>query len=179
MTLLGADRPGLVDLVAREVLAHGGNWVESRMCQLAGEFAGILRVQVPEDRLSALVEALKSLTSAGLQVAIRPGRPLAEDLVRRSVRIAIVGQDRPGILRQVSQVLARHAVNVEELQTECASAPMSGEPLFHATAVLTIPASCDRGALRGDLEKIAEDLFVDLTMEEVDRVAVKAAMMRR
>ena len=47
MTVIGQDRPGLVESVAALVAENGGNWLESRMSRLGGHFAGILRVEVP------------------------------------------------------------------------------------------------------------------------------------
>ena len=42
----------------------------------------------------------------------------------------IIGQDRPGIVREISAALARAGVNVEEFSSEVASGPMSGETIF-------------------------------------------------
>ncbi|MGD0537414.1 MAG: ACT domain-containing protein [Verrucomicrobiota bacterium] len=165
MTVIGRDRPGLVEVVARLVAAHGGNWLESRMCRLGGEFAGILRVQVPADREAALIAALTNLAAEGLTVVAHRDQPTVAASGPAAAVIELVGQDRPGIVREISAELARHGVNVEELVTECSSAPMSGEPLFKARATLGLPAGCDLAALRTGLEKIAADLLVDVTLE--------------
>ncbi len=167
MTMIGPDRPGLVDSVAAQVAEHGGNWLESRMSRLGGQFAGILRVEVPEENEASLVAALKGLSSQGLTVVAHPDRPQAlAEPVRLNV-LEIVGQDRPGIIREISHALARYGVNVEELHTETASAAMSGETLFKARARLRIPAACDTAALRQELEKIAADLIVELSLAEL------------
>jgi glycine cleavage system regulatory protein len=167
MTVIGKDRPGLVDMVAGVVAEHGGNWLESRMCHLAGEFAGILRADVPGDKENALVLALKALESKGLAIVVRRGQALPAIAAPQMVAIELIGHDRPGIVRQVSQVLASQGVNVEELNTECISAPMSGEILFKANAKLQLPVNCDLAALRRDLEKIAGDLLVDIHFEPI------------
>ena len=165
MTVIGKDRPGLVNLVSRLVAENGGNWLESRMCQLGGEFAGILRICVPAEKQSALENALGELPAQGLAVVVRadPGEPELQ-LKMRAV-LEVVGQDRPGIVHQISHTLALHAVNVEELHSECQSAPMSGETHFRAEATLQIPEGCDLSQLRDELEKIAGDLMVDLNLE--------------
>ncbi len=167
MTVIGQDRPGLVDSVASVIAEHGGNWLESRMSRLGGQFAGILRAQVPAEREAGLVQALKGLESRGLSVVIHSDqqRPLPGG--RGGSVLEIVGQDRPGIVRQISHALATHGVNVEELQTECGSAAMSGEALFKARAKLTIPDSCNVAELRKELEKIAADLMVDISYAEM------------
>jgi glycine cleavage system regulatory protein len=77
-----------------------------------------------------------------------------------------VGNDRPGIVREIAQALARRGVNVDELATGCESAPMSGEVLFRATARLDVPEDVTLESLGEELEKIAADLMVDLTLGE-------------
>jgi glycine cleavage system regulatory protein len=167
MTIIGRDRPGLVESVARLVAEHEGNWLASRMSRLGGHFAGILRMEVPEANMPALVAALSGLQAHGLSVVVHPDAPAAPTPAARLAVLEIVGHDRPGIVRQISHALASYGVNVEELETECASAAMSGEPLFKARANLAIPASAGVPALRAELERIAADLIVDITFKEV------------
>ena len=165
MTIIGPDRTGLVESVARVVADHGGNWLESRMCRLGGEFAGILRVELPTDRKQSLLDALNQIR--GLTVVVRPDAAAPPATSGRSVRMEVVGHDRPGIVREITSALARAGVNVEEFSSECTSAPMSGETLFKAAARLQLPERCDLGALKKDLEKIAADLLVDVSFAEV------------
>ena|SRR5436189_14024 len=167
MTVIGPDRPGLVDTVAGLVAEHEGNWLESRMSRLGGHFAGILRVEVPASKEAGLIEALKGLMSRGLTVVAHTDQTKASAPAGRLSVVEIVGQDRPGIVRQISHALAEYGVNVEELRTECASAAMSGETLFKARARLSIPESCNVEEIRRKLEKIAEDLIVDISFADV------------
>src|SRR5436190_18090811 len=140
MTVIGTDRPGLVESVAACVAEHEGNWLESSMSRLGGQFAGILRVEVPAEREGALVTALEGLAAKGLHVVVHSDQsPLAFKGARVSM-LEVVGHDRPGIVRQISHTLAVEGVNVEELQTERSSAAMSGESLFKARARLSIPS---------------------------------------
>ena len=167
LTIIGADRPGLVQLVASRVADHGGNWLESRLCHLGGQFAGIARVEVPAERVAALRSALQQLAAEGLRVSVDTGEgatPLASGSV---ATLELVGQDRPGILREITGVLAAHGVNVEELFSECVSAPMGGGNLFQARVRVLVPTTVKIEAVRADLEKIAADLMVDLTLRPV------------
>ena len=166
MTVIGPDRTGLVDSIAGLVTEHDGNWLESRMSRLGGHFAGILRVEVPEEKAPLLMAALQKLQARGLTVVVHPDEPKAPPLTARMSVLEIVGQDRPGIVREVSHALASFGVNVEDLHTECASAAMSGETMFKARATLSIPESCDTVRIRQELEKIAEDLIVEITLAE-------------
>jgi glycine cleavage system regulatory protein len=165
LTVIGKDRPGLVEALAATVADHGGNWLESRMCHLGGEFAGLLRVEVPAADAEALSAALAKLETKGLQVVVRPDREAAQPATA-SATIEIIGQDRPGIVKQISKALASHQVNVEELHTERSSAPMSGEMLFQARLEVLVPAGGDMAALRQSLERIAADLMVEIKFKE-------------
>ena len=167
MTVIGKDRTGLVESLARLVAEHDGNWLESRMCRLGGEFAGILRIHVPAEKQSALLRALKELQTQGLNVVACADQSSADASQANLTSLEIVGHDRPGIIREITRALAGQGVNVEELSSECVSAPMSGEPLFRARARLRLPARCDTAALRKELEKIASDLMVDISLVDL------------
>lgn len=164
LTVIGDDRPGIVEALARTVAEHGGNWVESRMARLGGKFAGILRVDVPPDKRDALMHACQGLGTQGLRVQVESS-DRAPSSPPKAVRLELIGQDRPGIVRDVSRALALRGVNVERLQTECVSAPMSGESMFKASAELVLPAGVSVDALREGLEKIANELMVDVTLD--------------
>ena len=165
MTIIGPDRTGLVESVARAVADHGGNWLESRMCRLGGEFAGILRIEIPAEKKSALLAALQKIP--GLNVIVRDAESKNSPANARQTKLEIVGSDRPGIVREITSALARANVNVEEFSSEVVSAPMSGETLFKASARLQLPEHCDLAALKKDLEKIAADLLVDVSFAEL------------
>src|SRR5688572_798098 len=99
LTVVGADRTGLVQLLADRIAAAGGNWEESRMARLSGQFAGILLVTVDSARGDELVSSLRKLDEAGLQVSVR--RSDAPTSVPATIRIKLelTAHDRPGIVR--------------------------------------------------------------------------------
>ncbi len=167
LVLIGPDRPGLVEAVSEAVVRHGGNWLESRMARLAGQFAGILRVAVPETARAALEVDLGALQSRGLRIVVEASAAEAAPApASRMLDLELVGHDRPGIVREISQALARRGVNVEELVTECVSAPMSGELLFRARARLRSPLTVAVSDLTAALEVVAHDLMVDVALGE-------------
>lgn len=167
LTIIGPDKPGLVESVAQAVAAHGGNWLESRMAHLANQFAGIVHVQVPDDQSAGLHDALRSLESQGLRIVIAASED--EDTGPfHLIELELVGQDRPGIVRDISHAIASHQINVDEFETECSEAPMSGEILFKAKAVLRVPESASLDGLRADLEKLAHDLLVEIELDNAN-----------
>ena len=169
LTLIGTDRPGLVGSVAAIVASHGGNWLESRMTRLGGKFAGILRAELPEQRVAAALRALANLETDGIKVVAEtePREDREPAVGQVGMALDVLGVDRPGIVREIAQLLAEVGVNVEELATDRRSAPMSGEILFEARAHVHVPASTDRAALRARREQVAKDLMVDVRIEDV------------
>lgn len=164
MTVISPDRPGLVELVTAHVVEHGGNWLESRMCRLGGQFAGIVRVEVPAEKSDGLIASLAKLEKDGLHIQARKESVAAAATRGTVAKLELVGQDRPGILHQISRVLAQAGVNVEELSSDRIDAPMDGSMLFQARATVLLPADVSIGQLRSSLEKIASDLMVDVSI---------------
>ena len=142
LTLIGDDKPGLVESVAAVVAEHDGNWIESRMTKLAGKFAGVLRVNVAGDSLEAMTQALEQLSEQDLDISIETSGESAPPATRM-VTMELLGHDRPGIVREVAHALASRGINVLDLSTEVASAAMSGEEMFRAHADLDVPESTD------------------------------------
>jgi glycine cleavage system regulatory protein len=161
MTVLGNDRPGLVNSLADTVASHGGNWLESRMARLAGQFAGIVRIECPAGTVDALIQDLQTPDPSGLTVlAVR--EVAAAPLPRRTLVVDVVGNDRPGIVRELSAAVAGAGGNIEELTTGLESAPMSGQPMFRARGVISIPENSEPAALTAAIESLGNDLTVDI-----------------
>lgn len=164
LTIIGPDRPGLVELVSKTVTAHQGNWESSRMARMAGRFAGILQVSVAADQADHLAAGLAALEASDLRVVVERAapEPAAEPAAGRLLRVEMVGNDRPGIIRDVSAALAHRGINVELLATECAAAPMSGGMLLKVTAQVRVPTELTSDGLRQILEERASDFMVEV-----------------
>ncbi len=166
LSVLAADRPGLVERLAAVVTAASGNWVDSSLSRLGGEFAGIVRVSVPTVGAAAFETALKDLAAEGITVVVRLDDPGIPAPIGRTAQIELTGADHPGIVHEIARLLAAHDVSIDELQTEVFTGSMSGGRLFSAKARIVIPASLDLGNLQSALEDTASDLMVDLALSE-------------
>ena len=102
LTLIGDDRPDLVQSVSRVVATHGGSWQESQMARLAGKFAGILGVEIPASQSDDLEGAQAALSTDGLQVIVERSDQ-AETFDTTRVQIELVGSDRPDLVRELSR----------------------------------------------------------------------------
>lgn len=167
LTVLGDDRPGLVESVSEIVVAHGGEWVGSRMASLVGKFAGLLHVNIPDDKVEAFTAAVQSGQLSNLQVLVEAASSQnAEAESSRGLVLELVGQDRPGIVHQISQAISKLNINVDELETSVFEASMSGELMFQAKVHLGVPEATDVGQLRDVLEDLGNELMVDIQLDD-------------
>ncbi len=161
MTILGVDRSGLVRSIAAIVAAHDANWLESRMARMAGQFAGILRVDCPAENVEALSTALHQLAGQGVQVHLsKEPAPTSDE--RRLWHIDVVGNDRAGIVHELTQAIEHCGGNVEELITGLESAAMSGHPMFRATGKVSLSGHGGEESLRTAIENLSDDLSVEI-----------------
>ncbi|MFM2221490.1 MAG: hypothetical protein RLZZ553_1238 [Verrucomicrobiota bacterium] len=161
MTILGTDRSGLVRSIAAAVAAHGASWQESRMARMAGQFAGILRVDCPSENVANLSSTLEGLACEGIKIhLIQEPTPDQDD--RRVWHIDVLANDRAGIVHELTKAIALCGGNVEELITGLESAAMSGHPLFRATGKVSLSGEAGESALRAAIEDLSDDLSVEI-----------------
>lgn len=163
LTVMAKDRPGIVEDIAEVIAAHGGNWVDSAMSRLGGEFAGILRLTLDDANAEALEAALMRLREDGIIITIRRGDP-GTPARGRTAYFEVIGQDHVGIVRDISRVLAENRVNVDELRTHVFTGSMTGEQMFSAEADIVLPEGLEMDELCAKLENVAGDLMVDIKL---------------
>lgn len=167
LTVMATDRPGIVELLADVVASYDGNWVDSAMSRLGGEFAGILRIHIDDGKVAGLEKALEALSEDGIGISVRRDTAVNEtdaSKLGRKAYFEVIGQDHKGIVRDVSKVLADNQVNVDELRTHIFTGSMTGEHMFSAEADIELPDGLEMGELCEQLENLASDLMVDVKM---------------
>lgn len=157
MTVLAPDRTGIVQSLSQTVADHGGNWLESRMARLAGQFAGILRIEISQEKAASLIAALEAVDGISIQATIEA---LREDPLLEHLTLDVMGNDRPGIVQALSAAVASVGANLEDLQTALESAPMAGHSIFHAKGIVALPEDLAPGILIEAIEDVGEDLNV-------------------
>ena len=162
LTVIADDQPGIIQAVSTVLTHHGGNWTQSSMSSLAGQFAGILLVSVPEEDADACLAELAGLEDTGLKIIANVSSEASEVGKTNTYVLDLVGNDRPGIVHEITTLLAKHKVSVHELETCVEAASMGGGELFKATAQLVVPETADIDLLATELENLANDLMVDI-----------------
>ena len=168
LSVLSVDKPRIVHRIAEVVEAHKGNWLESRLTQLAGQFAGVIRVSIASDDTSALERALQALAEDGIAVTITPLDSPMQQASQQSAQFTLTGPDRAGIVREITDAFAEYHINVEEIITRCSSMPYSGDPLFEAEGKLQLANDTDWDGLLDKVQTIADQLALDIHVQQSD-----------
>lgn len=158
------DRPGVVEALADCVKRCEGNWLESNMAQLAGKFTGNVQLSVAEDYADKLLDDLNKFNAPNFQLITTKVTPEISTLPQLHWNFTIYGNDRPGIVREVTQAFANRHINLEKLQSRCTSMPHIGTPLFEAEGRLTFPDNTDFEELENCLDKISDELAIDIQL---------------
>ena len=163
LSVIGSDRPGLTEALAGAVLSAGGNWLESHLSRLGGLYVGSVLVELEADRTDALRAAVRAVDAQGLAVRIAPALA-GPGVAGEALQFSLVGQDRPGIVRQVTAVLSGLDVNIEAFDTRISAEPYSGAPLFNMEARLRLPPGLQAAGVQTALEAISAEIMVDISL---------------
>ncbi|MDP3798797.1 MAG: formyltransferase family protein [Polaromonas sp.] len=166
VSIVGADRHGIVSSLAERAERFGANWATSRMTKLANEFAGTVHFEVSPQNADALAAALRGLESSGLQVVIARSDGARVPTSLRVVELELVGEDRVGIVSKLTKILAERAISIENIHTEIIRSGVSGKQTFKIEAHLLVPAALSVDALQRELGTLAREMMVDIALGE-------------
>ena len=168
LSVIGSDRPGLTEALAAAVLSASGNWLESHLSRLGGLYVGSVLVEVDPDAVERLRAAISAVDAHGLEVRIVPAARHA-DAPGDALQLNLVGQDRPGIVRQVTAVLAGLNVNIETFETQLSTEPHSGGQLFKLESRLRLPPALQAADVQAALEALSAEIMVDISLSAAQR----------
>ena len=161
LTIIADDQPGIVEKLSNIVKSNDGNWLESSMSQLSGKFAGILLLEIASNKKAQLQKELDALSEQNIQISYADN-DAEEPEKKQLVKVEITANDRPGIVQEISSILAGKKINVEKLNTHRGDAPMSSGGLFKATFRASLPESVNQDELQKLLENTSNDLIVEI-----------------
>lgn len=159
LSIIGKDKSGLVEQLAKAVTNANGNWLESSFCQLGGHFAGFVEIMLPKENHNALIQHCHSLSN--LQITLLPATESKAN-TSKIIQLSVTGNDRLGIVNDIASALKGFDINIESLTTVCESAPNWGSPIFSAAIKISAEESFSIDGVIETLEEIADDLVVDV-----------------
>ena len=164
LTVTGSDQPGLTSAVAEAVTAAGGNWQEGHLSRLGGLYVGSVLVELDSENLAKLEAGVRAIDAQGLHVSALPAgeEPTGG---KGALQFELLGQDRPGIIREVTLVLAKLGANIESLSSGEETGAQGGERLFRAQLAVKLPDALSADDIQQALEDISQELMVDFTFD--------------
>ena len=167
LTIIGRDRAGVVASLADVIRFHDGNWKRSELAEIAGTFAGVVVVEVGDDRVDELLTNLLVLRDQGVHVTAQQIEAPTETPDAVEVRLRLTGDDRPGVVHQISSTISAHEISISRLGTVTDLPGDHGGRRFEITAQLSVPVDADLDAVLDSLNELAARLDIDLNVEDV------------
>jgi len=173
VTLTGPDSVGIVDEITGALLDLNANVEKSQMAHLGGEFAVLMLVSMPEERLAALDEGLDDLIRRGYKLTLTrtEERPAAVRTRTSAYRVDVTGADHEGIIHDIAHGLSEQGINIESMETSTTPAPVSATPLFAMRAVVAVPQDLAEENWQSTLTEAAHQAGVDASVVRLDDAA--------
>lgn len=163
ITLFAKDRPGIVQALSDIVLQHKGNWLESSLTRLCGQFTGIVHIEVPAQQKQDLLKSFTEMADHGIHISVQTDEGIeSEEGSVDAVQIMVEANDRPGIVEEIATALAAKKINVDHMDTEVESASMAGYQLFRAHLFLALPQGLEEAELEATLQQVSDDVMLSV-----------------
>ena len=159
VTIIGKDKPGLVKQLSGTLFFNHANCLSSSLTQLCGQFAGIVQIDVADEYLFSLRQALADIEALHIHIVEDHTQTVTTYVAQQ---LTVTGNDRRGIVKQVTRHLTQLGVNIAKLKTETQSAPNWGYPIFIAEFQLQTPHEISAAMIQQQLEQLADDLTIDI-----------------
>jgi glycine cleavage system regulatory protein len=167
LTIIGRDRAGVVASLADVVRFHDGNWKRSELAEIAGTFAGVVVVEVGDDRVDELLTNLLVLREQGVHVTAQQVEEPTEAPDAQAVRLRLTGDDRPGVVHEISRAISELGISISRLGTVTDLPGADGGTRFEITAQLSVPVGADLDAVLDSIGEVATGLAIDLNVEDL------------
>ena len=167
LTIIGRDRAGVVASLADVVRFHDGNWKRSELAEIAGTFAGVVVVEVGDDRVDELLTNLLVLRDQGVHVTAQQVEEPAEAPESDEVRLRLTGDDRPGVVHDISTAISELGISISRLGTVTDLPGKDGGRRFEITAQLAVPVGIDLDAVLDLIGALAVSLGIELDVQDL------------
>ena len=172
LTIIGRDRAGVVAALADVVRFHDGNWKRSELAEIAGVFAGVVVVEVGDDRVDELLTNLLVLRDQGVHVTAQQVEAPTAVPDAEEVRLRLTGEDRPGVVHEVSTAISELGISISRLGTVTDLPGEDGGTRFEITVRLTVPVEADLDAVLDSIGEVAVGSGIALSVEDLTGDAV-------
>ena len=160
MSVMGPDNAGAIKQIAELTRNLGGEWTRSKIMRLDGQLTALMKVVIDKDQEGKLKQEL----AAGfpeMQFGYSGIAALSSGETK-SINLVVDCQDRPGLTKELSRVLASLDLVVENMECNRVHVSSIGQAAFTARVQLTIPENMSGESVADEIEALAEDVRVSL-----------------
>ncbi|TKB56655.1 glycine cleavage system protein R [Ferrimonas aestuarii] len=157
LSVVGEDSPGITEHLANILKQNSANWLDANLRRIGDRYAGIIELSLPKENVTSLKQDLTTLT--GLAIELQQVKPKAAS--QHQFLVEIVGNDRPGIVAAVTQVINSQRANIDQLDSDLDVANHTGLPLFRLNVLLTADNEQQLDLIEQGLFALGDDLMVE------------------
>jgi glycine cleavage system transcriptional repressor len=167
ITLMAANRVGIMAALTNALAELGGDLVEVSQTVMQKFFTIILAAEFPEHRQpEVIVDHLRGVCRPyGVEISLKD--PLNEPLQDppaggvEKYFLTITGDDKPGIVRQITARLAQEQIDITDLYAVRSDTDRS----FVMIMELAVPLGIDALSLQSELEQMGRSVGLSATMQ--------------
>jgi glycine cleavage system transcriptional repressor len=168
MSALGKDNPGIIDHLSRAIYECECSIQDTRMAVLSGEFAALIAVEGPWDKLARLENQLPELEKElGLAITTDRGEPHEGTSNLLPYVVDLVTLDQPGVVHKVSRFFAEREINIQDMVTSSYAAAHTGTPMFSMRMNVGVPADMHISSLRDEFMDFCDGMNLDAVLEPI------------
>lgn len=169
---IGKDKPGIVGAFTKVLYEYDCNIEDASMTILCNQFSMILIISGPE-KLD-IQNLTSSLKQAGESFGLRSNINILPDDYNIKEQagsylpymLCVSGSDRRGIAFKVTEVLAKYKVNITDFNSKLIG--KETKPVYVMMLETEVPDSIDFNALKTELNNIAEEMDLDINLNEIE-----------
>jgi glycine cleavage system transcriptional repressor len=170
ITLMAANRVGILAAVTTSLAELGGDIQEVSQTVMQGFFTIIMAAEFPQNRdPSVIVDHIRGICRPfGVEVSLKDPaqetmQPSQSDGIERYYLTA-EGQDKPGMIRQISARLAQDGIDITDVFARRADEGQT----FVMVMELAVPPGVDALALQRELEQLGSAVGLSAALQHED-----------
>jgi len=169
ITVIGKDKPGIVASVA-EVLYEKGFSVEDSSSTLLKDQFSIILIISREEKMGIL-ELKKAFAcvrkNLNMSVSVRniDTEEILDEATDNIFMISVYGSDKPGIVYQISNALAKNSINIVDLRTRLTKAE---KPVYVMIMEVNAPKDIEENQIRQIVDRAAAKINVNYSIRRAE-----------
>ena len=166
ISVIGEDRPGILAAISDHLYSSGCNIENVSQTILQSVFGALFIVSTSVDMEAKRLQAIltEGVSKLNLNVFVRKHEFVTHAAVlSQPFVITTFGPDKPGLVRCITSIFARHAINVSNLKAvfKGGDDPSNNVMIFE----VDVPSATSLPELRQELKQAAQQLDLEINIQ--------------